>query len=502
MTFIKKKCLLVLCFLLLAPVRFASADVTTSPSVTTLSEASLEEQISLNPNSESAYRKLATLYKKTGETQKLEALQEVVESKFTAPYWAYSYVPPKNLSILARRAWLQATEDRLLRQVVANPTEADFYLFLGNINRFQDDPTEALKWYDKALEIAPNYKDLRASRASVLNTLNRPNEALEMVALDLPTTTDGYALQATENGTLAGGAASIVGKDGKKPSPEQLKALLRSRSKLGQQKEFQDVLLFAQEIYPDYEWENDFSQDKPKYDQTLRAWHGNDYLSNDLATWDEEGVGYSIRTPDKKNTFRAGMTRTERFNNTDLSYQAGYTRKVTDKLNTGIDISFGPGNRIVPVFLITPSVTYKLPWNFTTQHTYRLARYSEQTTQAGIHTLQYSIKPLNAAVGYTIRHSHIENVSKVPISHSVYVSKYYRNNSFVTLSGNMGQAAEYIASVNPARVLNYDRNGVSLTGTHFLTDKSPWGITWGLNYTHYDGLFDSFGYKIGVQRNF
>ena len=239
-----------------------------------------------------------------------------------------------------------------------------------------------------------------------------------------------------------------------------------------------------------------------KYSQSLRILQGADELSNNLASWNEQSLSYSLRTPDQKNTFRLGMTRNERFNNTDLSYQVGYSRKVTEKLNTGLDLSFGPGNVVVPVFVAAPTVSYKLPWNFSTQQTYRVARYSQQTTQAGIHTLQYNVKPLKLAVGYTLRHTHIQNVNTVPMTHTAYLTKSYRNNSFVTLSANTGRGAELIVTPSNSRVLEYDRNGIGLNGTHFLTKKSPWGIAWGLNYTHYAGLFDSFGYRVGIQRNF
>jgi YaiO family outer membrane protein len=185
-----------------------------------------------------------------------------------------------------------------------------------------------------------------------------------------------------------------------------------------------------------------------------------------------------------------------------LSYHAGYSRKVTEKLTTSLDMAFGPGNQIVPAFIAMPSFTYKLPYNFSTTNTYRVARYAEQTTQAGIHNLQYTIKPLKTAIGYNLRHSYIENVSTIPVSHLMYITKFYRNNSSVTLSGGLGDAAEFIANANPPRVLEYQRTSVGVRGVHYLTKKSPWGITWGLNYTHYDGLFDSFGYQVGIQRNF
>ena len=500
MNLMRKQWLLVLALFLLGAMN--ATGVVLAETDLSADIATLESEIQADPANERAYQKLASFYKKNKQWDKLTVLQKEAEARFSAPYWAYRYVPPAGLTKEARQAWLNETEARLLKHMQVKSNEADLYLFLGNIYRFQNKFTEALKYYDKAMALSPNYRDVRDSRAAVLNALERPAEALEMVALELPTETrsQGFALQAIEGGTVAGGAAPING--GKKPTEEQLMAAMRSTAKMGDKSEFKNYMLFAQDLYPERNWADEFKEEEPKYAQTLRAWHGADELSNDLASWNEQGISYSIRTPDTKNAFRVGATRNERFDNTDISYHLGYSRKITEKLTTAIDTSFGPGNQIVPRFVLAPSFTYKLPYNFSTTNTYRVARYSEQTTQAGIHNLQYTIKPINTAIGYNLRHSYIENVSTIPVSHLLYLTKFYRNNSSVTLSGGLGDAAEFIANANPPRVLEYQLSSVGIRGVHYLTKKSPWGITWGLGYTHYDGLFDSFCYQIGIQRNF
>lgn len=405
----------------------------------------------------------------------------------------------------------------LVDSVAQNPTSDDYY-FLGTAYRFSGDLQKALTCYDQSLALNAKNSDALVGRAAVLNALDKPQDALVTLYPQLAVAKQkaGALNQqiASVSPEVIGGAAFLALEDsaGKpenlqdvKLTQDALEVGLVSNIKEGNKKGAESLMLIAQELYPAQDWNAMFQDKLPRYRQSVRTWYGFDDLSNqDRGNWNEQGIDYSITTPDNKNKFRAGMIRNERFDNTDLSYTAGYSRKVTDKVNTFVDFTAGPGNRIVPQFIAQPGVSVKLPYGLTATSMYRFFQFSSQSNSAGIHSIEKSIKPLGIGVGYTVRHSHLENVSKVPVAHSVFANKYYRNNSIVSGSFTVGEGVEFFRTptLPQGRAVAFDTIGFSFGGTHFLTPKSPWGVNWGIHYQNMEGFFGNLGYTVGLQRNF
>jgi YaiO family outer membrane protein len=469
-------------------------------------ESLYRELMARYPQNTNVYVRLAQLLQRQGKTQDAETIRMTAREKFNNPYWAYSYLPPATGN---RNAWAKESLARLQAASLKEPTNPEILFLMGNVSRFSQNTNDAIMYYDKALAIKADYMDAKIGKANALNAMGKASEAVALFQSDVaqlavsaaPTTQnpgEAVALLATEAGGL-----TYVGKS--KMTQEAFETLLRAQARSGNKKAVEATALLAQDAFPERAWQNEFSDSvNDKWHQSAEAYYGFDALSRDgFANWNEQGLRYSIQTPNQKTTYRAGIMRNERFDNTDISYTLGATHRLTEKLTAFGDVTFGPGNQIVPQLIVQPGLSYKLPYGITVSGMYRFFQYTSQTNHSGIYTVEKSIKPLGMGVGYTFRHVSVENVSKTPVTHTAFVNKYYRNNSFVSARIFTGDGVEFVRTPTIAgRVITYDTIGFSFGGTHFLTKTSPWAVTWGVNYQNMEGLFARTGYNVGLRRNF
>ncbi|MFM7468026.1 MAG: YaiO family outer membrane beta-barrel protein [Vampirovibrionales bacterium] len=470
-------------------------------------ESLYRELMARYPQNTNVYVRLAALLQRQGKVQDAEAVRMTARQKFNNPYWAYSYLPPASGN---RSAWEKESLARLQAASLKEPNNPEIIFLMGNVTRFAGQSEDAVKYYDKALVIKSDYMDAKIGKANALNAIGKHADAVALFQNDMAqiavkgantseSTGEAVALLATEAGGI-----TYVGKP--TMTQEAFETLLRSQARAGDKKGVEATALLAQDAFPERAWQNEF-KDSPagnKWNQSAEVYYGFDALSRDgFANWNEQGVRYSIQTPNQKTTYRVGITRNERFDNTDISYNLGASHKLTEKLTAFGDVTFGPGNRIVPQLIVQPGLSYKLPYGITVSGMYRFFQYTSQTNHSGIYTVEKSIKPLGMGIGYTFRHVSVENVSKTPVTHTAFINKYYRNNSFMSARIFTGDGVEFVRTPAIAgRVITYDTIGFGFGGTHFLTKTSPWAVTWGVNYQNLEGLFARTGYNIGLRRNF
>lgn len=156
--------------------------------------------IQLNPLDETAYDKLAMLYKNIGNFEELAyiartRLEKVPDDK-KAPLWLVEALINLNRVNDAREALLKFLEDnRILSEQHPEYIQACFYM--SNILMNRDDGTapnviEALEWLNKAVDYAPESADALVNRArfycqtSIIPSLNQ-SDRLAAASKDLET---------------------------------------------------------------------------------------------------------------------------------------------------------------------------------------------------------------------------------------------------------------------------------------------------------------------------
>lgn len=72
-----------------------------------------------------------------------------------------------------RAAMLQEAEGHLLEAIRIHPTYKNAYLLLGNVNNYQKDYEESIKYYQEALRIDPNYQEARGNLAVTFRDAGR-----------------------------------------------------------------------------------------------------------------------------------------------------------------------------------------------------------------------------------------------------------------------------------------------------------------------------------------
>lgn len=315
------------------------------------------------------------------------------------------------------------------------------------------DKEAALRLLNELRERYPSDVDYMLARAQILASLGRDEEALGDLRKAVVAAPDYEAVW-------------------------RLHFLLLSRQQDDIARDERATLaLVAAAKFPDAVWWLPGSENSPHW--TLLLGGSYDDLDRNLPSWGRQFVELN-RYVNERQTYRVGMARDTRFNNSDLSFSAGADIRFASAWSTGIDVSVSDAAGFQPDLGYSAYVGRSIQDGWAFNLRYRRREYESATVGSSIATVEKYVGAFRLAYAIGLSRLHGATTSS---NHSLTANWYYSEDSSVGVNFNTGEEAEAIGN---NRVLQTDVQGVSISGRRKLTDRVD--LSWWLGL-HDQGNF-------------
>ncbi|MDH3431504.1 MAG: YaiO family outer membrane beta-barrel protein [Gammaproteobacteria bacterium] len=227
--------------------------------------------------------------------------------------------------------------------------------------------------------------------------------------------------------------------------------------------ELQELLQEVAIRFPRAEWWRPAATDSaPQWTILVGAGHEN--LSNDAPSWNRQFVEVS-REQHATGRYRIGLSRDERFGNSDLSVRLSGDYLLAPDWSAGADITLISDPDFQPELNYSGYVGRSLKEGWVVNLRYRRREYETATVSSTTGVVEKYVGDFRIA--YALGLSHLHGTSDSP-NHSLAMNWYYSDRSSIGLTLNTGKETE---AVGPGQVLETEVRGVSLSGRRKLSDR-------------------------------
>jgi YaiO family outer membrane protein len=357
-------------------------------------------------------------------------------------------------------------------QVAAQPENLETREALARACAHAGEHAAALAQYEALLARDPANADWLLGKSQALIALDRPREALPLLA-------DAR---------------------GRAPGYEDLwRANANALDALDEFAAAKDLLAEAAAQFPQAAWPQERRaalDDRRLRERGSRLTADLSYedLSGDRPAWKSASVGYERRFTAARRAF-AGLHLEERFDTRDEQFLAGWSDRLNDAWSWSLAADVAPDAEVLPRWSATAEAVRAFPaaWNLGL----RLRHASHASVD--VDTLGATVEKYfgDYSAGYTLNAAKTTDVDDPSFSHALYVARDYGDASRIALVVGFGEEAETVA---PGAVRVTDTTSVSLRGLHDL--DAAWALRWDAGWYEQGDLYDRYRVHLGLERRF
>jgi YaiO family outer membrane protein len=365
-----------------------------------------------------------------------------------------------------------ACDPALEAQVAANADDTEVRDALARACVRAGRPEDALAQYDLLLARDPGNVDWLLGKSQALLVLNRPREALPLLA-DARRRAPGYE--------------------------DLWRASANALDRLDEFDAAEALLVQASAQFPEATWPRErlaSLRDRRRVEHGLRLSADLSYedLSGDRESWKGASLGVSHRFGDQQSAF-AALHLEERFDTRDEQALFGLAGKAGDAWSYGLSGDFAPDAEVLPEWGVAAEAARSLPdqWGVG----FRLRHASYQSSD--VDTLSGSVdKYVDAwSLGYTLNAAKTSNIDDPSFGHLLRLAREYGDASRAALVVGFGEEAETVA---PGVVQVTDTRSISLSGLHWTS--AAWGFAWEAGWYEQGDLYDRLRVRLGFEHRF
>lgn len=380
-------------------------------------------------------------------------------------------VPFFILLILVSQAAL-ACEPALEAQVAAQPDDADAREALALACARAGRPTDALAEYDILLAKDAGNVDWLLGKSQALLALNRPREALPLLA------------RARERA----------------PAYEDVwRVNANALDRLDEYDEADALLTQAAAQFPDADWPRERQgamAERRLLEQGTRlsADLSHEDLTDGRSPWKGASLGVDKRLGGKRHVF-AGLHLEERFDVQDEQFILAYADRLDADWSYAISTDVAPDARNLPEWSLSAEAGRALPDDFSFGLRLRHAQYEAVEVDSFSTTFEKYLASFSIA--YTLNIAKVTGISDPHYGHSLRAAHDYGDGGRASLVVGFGEEAETVA---PGVVQVTQTKNVSLAGLHWLSPA--WGIAWEAGWYEQGNLYDRMRVRLGFEHRF
>jgi len=378
--------------------------------------------------------------------------------------------PYPNIKSAVDSGTLPDAEIALLQWVNEHAQDQAARFDLARVLAWQGKGADALKQYEILLQLSPKNADYLFGKAQTLIWMQRPHEALTLLASArniAPDYVDVWKLEIATLRNLPGNSYA---------------------------QQARDLTEKAQQLFPSENWQyqgNTTPTKKIESTATTTNIGGiYEYLSDNRKYWMTTYLGASHRL-NKSLSLHARIEYVSRYSLTDSALAAGASINITSKWKFNSELIVSPSPDFLPKYSLSAVAGRVLVASLNSQFGFKYTKYHETNVKTGILTLEKYWR--NTRWAYTFNPADVQDAGSAS-THHFQANLYFKQNANLSFGYSFGDELEYI-SINSHIV--YEIKTISLSGQYEI--RHNWVSVLSLSH-HWQGeQYTRSGIHLGIR---